>query len=230
MHVAVSQNLLDRSSTIGLDDIVTVLEPGNKRLVEQVLHSQQIDGLLGVWLDAGGPTQGFLTLLSDTLTFGTTTVNGCSRSLPHLGNLLNHHLPRHVKVAAEPLLTPREAETVDLVAAGYSGTAPSPVAWTSPESTVKKHVSAALAELDRHEPHAAHARLARGRGEQARQGVAAALSVSDVQGSRTERSASLTRDHLRLGDPRVETGARPSVPPRPHRRETLPRDGRRRSR
>jgi DNA-binding CsgD family transcriptional regulator len=147
VHMAVSQNLLDRSGPIALDDIVTVLQAGDQQLIKDFLSSQQVDGLLGVWLDTGGPTQGFLALLSDTRSFGGADRERLQALGPHLGNLLNHHLPRHVKVAAAPLLTPREAETVDLVAAGYSNRA---IArrLTVTESTVKKHVSAALTKLD----------------------------------------------------------------------------------
>lgn len=147
VHVAVSQKLLDRSKPIGLEEIATVLQPGNEQLVKEFLSSQQMGGVLGVWLDTGGPTQGFLALLSDTRSYNATDRERLQTLAPHLGNLLNHHLPRHVKVAAAPLLTPREAETVDLVAAGYSNRAIARRLSVT-ESTVKKHVSAALTKLD----------------------------------------------------------------------------------
>jgi DNA-binding CsgD family transcriptional regulator len=146
VHAAVSRPELDRTQPIALEDIHGALDDSDRAGFDEFLASQQITGLLGVWLDTGGPTQGLLMLLTDAKPFGTVDHERLQSLAPHLGNLLRHHLPRHVKVAAAPLLTPREAETVDLVAAGYSNRTIARRLNVT-ESTVKKHVSAALNKL-----------------------------------------------------------------------------------
>jgi DNA-binding CsgD family transcriptional regulator len=143
---AMARTDLDRTQTITLEDIRRAGRDGDEDGFEEFLASQQITGLIGVWLDTGGPTQGFLALMSEGKPYSTTDHERLQTLAPHLQNLLRHHLPRHVKVAAAPLLTPRESETVDLVAAGYSNrTIARRLSVT--ESTVKKHVSAALNKL-----------------------------------------------------------------------------------
>ena len=103
--------------------------------------------MLGAWLDAPGSTKGLLVLLAGSPGFTTSDRERLAELAPHLANLLARQTPRDGAVRSTPLLTPREAETVDLVAAGCSNrTIARRLSVT--ESTVKKHVSAALTKLD----------------------------------------------------------------------------------
>jgi DNA-binding CsgD family transcriptional regulator len=137
---------LDRSQPIELPALLARLDGAGRGLLTDFLESQGISHVLGVWLDTGGTTQGLLCLLSSSRPFSSVDRERLSALAPHLANLLSHQQPRHVKLAASPLLTPREAETVDLVAAGYSNRLIARRLNVT-ESTVKKHVSAALTKL-----------------------------------------------------------------------------------
>jgi len=142
---AVGNRRLDRTRPFDLDDIDALLAPAARALLDEYLTPHGIESALGAWLDGGGSTHGLVVLLGSR-PFSVADRERLETLAPHLANLLAHHAPRHVRVAATPLLTPREAETVDLVAAGYSNRTIARRLNVT-ESTVKKHVSAALTKL-----------------------------------------------------------------------------------
>ena len=135
-----------RTAPIALNTLQTILPPGVRTVVDEYLANQRIGDLLGIWLDPNGVTQGFLALLSGSRRFGANDAERLSTLEPHLSNLLARHVPRRLQLVAERPLTPREAEAVDLVAAGCNNRVISERLGVS-ESTVKKHVSSALAKL-----------------------------------------------------------------------------------
>ena len=103
--------------------------------------------MLAAWLNPPGPTKGLLVVLAGRQALTATDRHRLAELTPHLTNLLALQTPRDTAVRSTALLTPREAETVDLVAAGHSNRAIAGRLNVT-ESTVKKHVSAALTKLD----------------------------------------------------------------------------------
>lgn len=145
---AVASEGFDRTAPITLGEMRTVLGASAPTLLDALLEPLGVSDVLAVWLHTRGSAAGVLGLLSaQPDAFGADDAERLATLAPHLGNLLEHHQPRHVKVSSMPLLTPREAETVDLVAAGHSNRAIARHLGVT-ESTVKKHVSAALTKLD----------------------------------------------------------------------------------
>lgn len=105
------------------------------------------ESMIAVWLRAGNDMHGFLSLISAPgERFDAVDRERLLVLAPHLGNLMRHHAPAPVRARAHSELTAREAEAVDLVAAGYSNRAIARRLGVT-ESTVKKHVSAALTKL-----------------------------------------------------------------------------------
>ena len=135
-----------RTAPITLNTLQTIMPPAVRGVVDEYLANQRIGDMLGIWLDPNGVTQGFLALLSGTRTFGANDAERLMTLAPHLSNLLARHVPRRLQLVAERPLTPREAEAVVLVAAGYNNLMIAERLGVS-ESTVKKHVSSALAKL-----------------------------------------------------------------------------------
>lgn len=135
-----------RTAPIALNTLQTILPPGVRQAIDEYLTNQRIGDLLGVWLDPNGATHGFVALLSGSRTFGSADAERLSALEPHLSNLLARHVPRRLQLIADRPLTPREAEAVDLVAAGCNNRVIAERLGVS-ESTVKKHVSSALAKL-----------------------------------------------------------------------------------
>ncbi len=145
---AVAYRGLDRSTTMTLADIRDPLGTNAPAYLDALLEPLGVTDLVGVWLHTRGAAAGFVAILaSQDDGLGESDRERMLALAPHLSNLLDHHQPRHVKVSSMPLLTPREAETVDLVAAGHSNRAIARHLGVT-ESTVKKHVSAALTKLD----------------------------------------------------------------------------------
>lgn len=107
----------------------------------------QTESMIAVWLQGGGETQGFLSLLSAPgRRFGAVDRERLLTLAPHLSNLLRHYPVEPARARTHPGLTARESEAVDLVAAGYSNREIARRLGVT-ESTVKKHVSAALTKL-----------------------------------------------------------------------------------
>jgi DNA-binding CsgD family transcriptional regulator len=144
----VADERLDRSAPISLADIRGALGTAAPAFLDALLEPLGVTDVLAIWLHTRGPTSGFVGIVcGEGEQCGDVDRERMALLAPHLGNLLEHHQPRHVKVSSMPLLTPREAETVDLVAAGHSNRAIARHLGVT-ESTVKKHVSAALTKLD----------------------------------------------------------------------------------
>jgi DNA-binding CsgD family transcriptional regulator len=107
----------------------------------------QTESMMAVWLQGGGETHGFLSLLSEPgQRFGAVDRERLLVLAPHLKHLLRHHPAEPARARSHPGLTAREAEAVDLVAAGCSNREIARRLGVT-ESTVKKHVSAALTKL-----------------------------------------------------------------------------------
>ena len=107
----------------------------------------ETESMMAVWLQGGGETHGFLSLLSEPGDrFGAVDRERLLVLAPHLSNLLRHQPSEPARSRSHPDLTTREAETVDLVSAGCSNREIARRLGVT-ESTVKKHVSAALTKL-----------------------------------------------------------------------------------
>ena len=107
----------------------------------------QTESMMAVWLQGGGETHGFLSLLSEPgARFGALDRERLLTLAPHLSNLLRLQPAEPARARSHPELTAREAETVDLVSAGCSNREIARRLGVT-ESTVKKHVSAALTKL-----------------------------------------------------------------------------------
>ncbi len=111
------------------------------------VQTAQAESMMAVWLQGGEHVQGFLSLLSAPgQRFGSVDRERLMVLAPHLGNMLRHHRPEPARAKSHPALTAREAEAVDLVSAGCSNREIARRLGVT-ESTVKKHVSAALTKL-----------------------------------------------------------------------------------
>ena len=111
------------------------------------VQEAQTESMMAVWLQGGGETHGFLSLLSEPgHRFSAVDRERLQVLAPHLSHLLRFHPAEPVRARSHPSLTAREAEAVDLVAAGCSNREIARRLGVT-ESTVKKHVSAALTKL-----------------------------------------------------------------------------------
>ncbi len=147
MRHLLSSGKLDLTRVLTRDDLCAVLTDGGRAVGDEFLAAHEFSSMLGAWLDAPGATKGLLVLLAGSRGFTTSDHERLSELAPHLANLLALQTPRDGAVRSTSLLTPREAETVDLVAAGCSNRTIARRLNVT-ESTVKKHVSAALTKLD----------------------------------------------------------------------------------
>ncbi len=138
---------LDLSTAVTREDLWTVLTDAGRSAGDEYLAVQGFRSLIGVWLDPPGATKGLLVVLAGARSLTVQDRERLVELAPHLTNLLALQTPREAAVRSTSLLTPREAETVDLVAAGYSNRTIARRLNVT-ESTVKKHVSAALTKLD----------------------------------------------------------------------------------
>jgi DNA-binding CsgD family transcriptional regulator len=137
----------DGRATVTREDLWALMSDAGRGLGDEYFDAHGFRSLLGVWLDPPGTTRGLFVLLG-----GTRAPNGLDRErllelAPHLTNLMALQTPRDGASRSTAALTPREAETVDLVAAGYNNRMIARRLNVT-ESTVKKHVSAALTKLD----------------------------------------------------------------------------------
>ncbi len=137
---------LDLAAPLCREDLWALLTDAGRAAGEEFLASQGVKSVLAAWLDAPGQTKGLFAVLSAR---GLTTPDAerLTELAPHLTNVLALQTPRDPGVSSTALLTPREAETVDLVAAGYSNRTIARRLNVT-ESTVKKHVSASLTKLE----------------------------------------------------------------------------------
>ena len=137
----------DLGTAVTREDLWNLLSDAGRSMGDEYLAAQGFRSLIGAWLDPPGPTKGLLVVLSAGRTLTAPDRERLLELAPHLTNLLALHTTRDAATRNASLLTPREAETVDLVAAGYNNrTIARRLSVT--ESTVKKHVSAALTKLD----------------------------------------------------------------------------------
>jgi DNA-binding CsgD family transcriptional regulator len=144
---AAARALLEPGRPIDLEEIYAALGPAAARQVSEYLRSERLAGLMTVALKTVGPTRAVLTLLSPRRNgFGSADRERLALLAPHLGNLIRGHLAASSPAGPASALTPREAQTVDLVAAGCSNREIAERLAVT-ESTVKKHVSAALTKL-----------------------------------------------------------------------------------
>ncbi len=142
-----SASELDLTAVLTRDDLWALLTESGRAVGDEFLAAHDFGFLLGAWLDAPGSTKGLLVLLAGSPGFTSSDRERLSELAPHLANLLALQTPRDGAVRSTAVLTPREAETVDLVAAGCSNRTIARRLNVT-ESTVKKHVSAALTKLD----------------------------------------------------------------------------------
>jgi DNA-binding CsgD family transcriptional regulator len=144
---AASRSLLQPGRPIDLEEVRAAVGAAPARPVSEYLRSEQLHGLLAVALNTVGPVRAALILLAPGKNaFASADRERLAVLAPHLGNLLGHHLPAGSPAVPASGLTAREAETVDLVAAGCSNREIAKRLGVT-ESTVKKHVSAALTKL-----------------------------------------------------------------------------------
>ncbi len=137
----------DLGTAVTREDLWALLTDGARSAGDEYLATQGFHSLLAVWLDPPGSTKGLLVVLSGARALTAHDRERLIELTPHLTNLLALQTPGEAAARSTTLLTPREAETVDLVAAGYSNRTIARRLNVT-ESTVKKHVSAALTKLD----------------------------------------------------------------------------------
>ena len=137
----------DFSDVVTRENLWALLSDGGRSVGDDYLAAQGFQSLLGAWLDPPGSTKGLLVILGTTRAGSAQGRERLLELAPHLTNLLALQTPGDLAVRSTSRLTPREAETVDLVAAGYSNRTIARRLNVT-ESTVKKHVSAALTKLD----------------------------------------------------------------------------------
>lgn len=137
----------DFSNVVTRENLWDLLSDAGRSAGDDYLAAQGFHTLLGAWLDPPGTTTGLLVILGTTRARSAQDRERLLELAPHLTNLLALQTPGDLAVRSTSLLTPREAETVDLVAAGYSNRTIARRLNVT-ESTVKKHVSAALTKLD----------------------------------------------------------------------------------
>ncbi len=137
----------DLGSAVTREDLWALLSDAGRSVGDEYLAAQGFRSLVGVWLDPPGTTKGLLVLLAGGRALTAADRERLQELAPHLTNLLALHTARDAATLNASLLTPREAETVDLVAAGYNNRTIARRLNVT-ESTVKKHVSAALTKLD----------------------------------------------------------------------------------
>ena len=142
-----SRDLLEPDRPVELSAINAALGAANANRLGELLHAQKIESLIAVALRTNGPVLALLALLSPREgAFGSNDGERLALLAPHLGNLLRRHLPARAPRVDTSRLTEREAQTAELVAAGFSNREIADRLGVS-ESTVKKHVSAALDKL-----------------------------------------------------------------------------------
>lgn len=137
---------LDLGHALTREDLWSVLDDGGRAVGDEFAAAEGLRALLGVWLDPPGATKGLLVLASGIRAPAASDRERLEALVPHLTNLLALHTPHDAAASSTAALTPREAETVDLVAAGLGNRAIARQLNVT-ESTVKKHVSSALTKL-----------------------------------------------------------------------------------
>jgi DNA-binding CsgD family transcriptional regulator len=138
---------VDLRAVMTREDLWGLLTEEGRSVGDEYLAAQGFRSLMGVWLDPPGTTKGLLVVLDAGRSLNGVDRDRLATLAPHLSNLIALQMPRDASMRSTESLTPREAETVDLVAAGFNNrTIARRLSVT--ESTVKKHVSAALTKLD----------------------------------------------------------------------------------
>jgi DNA-binding CsgD family transcriptional regulator len=138
---------VDLRDVMTREDMWALLSDAGRTVGDEYLAAQGFRSLIGVWLDPPGTTKGLFVVLSSGKDLGALDRERLAALAPHLTNLIALQVPRDGSMRSTAALTPREAETVDLVAAGYNNRTIARRLNVT-ESTVKKHVSAALTKLD----------------------------------------------------------------------------------
>lgn len=138
---------VDRSSVMTREDLWALLSDAARSAGDEYLAAQGFGSLIGVWLDPPGTTKGVVVVFGGARGLSGSDGDRLAALAPHVTNLVALQVPRDASMRSTAALTPREAETVDLVAAGFNNRTIARRLNVT-ESTVKKHVSAALTKLD----------------------------------------------------------------------------------
>src|SRR5271163_4906168 len=104
----------DPGAVVAREDLWALLSDGGRSLADESLAGQGFRSLIGAWLDPPGTTKGLFVVL------GAREPSAQDRErlialAPHLTNLIALQTPRDGTMRSTASLTPREAETVDLV-------------------------------------------------------------------------------------------------------------------